>query len=236
MIARAALWVTLAVLALLVVVVQTDRQAYRDPLAIGVVPGPARVVAQQRLAELAIASGGQGSTLAATRNLVRWRPIPAHNLLLYAQMAQLGGEGDQVIRALEVAASRGWREPQLQLLVGQSALLEGNATAAAQRLAALLATDAGGPAQARLAADLLSTPSGRQALIALLATPGHYTRPLHRFVASTENPALERDLRAAAMMGGPLSCATVAALSADYRLRGREDRAAALPVAHCSAG
>lgn len=221
---------------LLVVVVQTDRQAYRHPAAIAAVPAPARVIAGQRLAELAVANGGRGSDLAATRQLVRWRPIPAHNLLLYAQMAQLTGQGDQVIPALEVAASRGWREPQLQLLVGRAALLEGNTTAAAQRLAALLAIGAQAPATSEFAAELIDTAAGREALIAILATPGRHVRPILRFVASAESLPLATDLRAAARSGGLLPCETVSALAAGYRLRGRQDLAANLPVARCISG
>jgi hypothetical protein len=220
----------------LVVVVQTDRQAYRDPAAILLVPGPARVVAGQRLAELAVTNGGQGSDLAATRRLVRWRPIPAHNLLLHAQMAQINGQVDQVIPPLEAAASRGWREPQLQLLVGRSALLEGNHGAAAQRLAALLAIGSDGPTASQLAADLLAKPAGRRALIGILATPGRYTQPMLRFIAWNDSSVLAEDLRAAAGPGGKLPCATIMALAANYRERGREQLANGLSATRCPVG
>jgi hypothetical protein len=219
MMQRVLLWVLLAALAAIVVIVQIDRQAYHDPAAIAFSPPATSVVARQRMIELALVSGhADAATLAASRRLVRWRPVPAHNLVLYAQSAQLAGEQDQLLPALEVAALRGWREPLLQVMAGRAALLSGDADGAANRIAALIATGAV-PAERRLLlAELMQQAPGRAALARLFARPGYYSPRLWGSLTESGSPQQVLDIaRRARQAGIVLDCEDLGVLADRWR-------------------
>ncbi len=234
---RIALWACLAALAALVVTVQLDRQAYRDPSAIALVPKPMRAVAQQRALELMLATGGRGADLAAARHLVRLRPIPAHNLLLYAQTAQLAGEADAVIAPLEIAAARGWREPALQVLAGQAALASGDEAAAVQRAAALMATG-GAQAETRaLLAGIMQSPAGQAELAGLLTRPGYYSGTIWSYLGEAGSP--EQVLAIAAIARSQdtaLDCPALHTLADIWGGLHLEDEADQLVALGCSRG
>lgn len=192
-------------------------------------------MARQRMIELAIVSGhADGATLAASRHLVRWRPVPAHNLVLYAQSAQLAGEQDRLLPALEVAASRGWRVPLLQVMAGRAALLSGDADGAANRIAALIATGAA-PAERRLMlAELMQQAPGRAALARLFERPGHYSPRLLNSLAEAGSPgqvlAIVRDVRQAGIV---LDCEALRALATRWQRHSLDPEAARLLVMGC---
>lgn len=172
MIGRIFYFFLLAVLALGVVLIQLDRQAYNDPGVIAAVPEPVSGVARQRQLEMLTEQDTFGELLPQTRDLVRKRPLPARHLVLFARSAELAGERDAALAALEVAAVRGWREPGAQLVVAQAGILSGNYEAAAQRLAALSATGAAPDQTNILLAAMLAEPDGRSALADLLTEEG----------------------------------------------------------------
>ncbi|MEO5706809.1 MAG: hypothetical protein ABIT10_03295 [Alteraurantiacibacter sp.] len=208
MIARSVWWVLLALAAVLVVVVQADRQALKDPAAIAVVPAPLRAVAQQRLTETTLVTGRvDDRALAGARHLVRVRPIPAHNLLLYAQAAQLSGDGAAVLAPLELAAARGWREPGLQAMAGRAALLSGDEAGAVSRIAALMATGRATAEMSQLLAGVMHSEAGRVEVAALLGRPGHYTSSIWRHLGEAGSPDQVLDVAAmAAAQGAELDC------------------------------
>ena len=235
MIRRVLLWALLGVLGAIVAVVQIDRQAYHDPAAIALSPPATSVVARQRMIELAILSGrADAATLAASRHLVRWRPVPAHNLLLYAQSAQLAGEQDRLLPALEVAVSRGWREPLLQVMAGQAALISGDADGAANRIAALIATGAA-PEQRRLMlAELLQQAPGRAAFARLFERPGHYSPRLLGALAEVGSPEQLLDIVQRVRQAGiALDCVALRPLAEQWRRHSFAPEADRLMVIGC---
>lgn len=137
---------------------------------------PFRGAAQQRLVEMAIATNNPDAAMVGARDLIRKRPMPAQHLVLLAGAAQLAGQDDRVIAPLEVAAVRGWREPVVQLAVARAGILSGDFGSAAQRVAALIATNAPREQTDALLAELLSQAQGRAALVDMLATEGHWKR------------------------------------------------------------
>lgn len=237
MMGRAVLWACLALLAALVIGVQLDRQAYRDPTVIPLVPGPMRAVAAQRQLELTLALGGQAADLARARHLVRLRPVPARHLLLYAQTAQQAGAVDQVIRPLEVAAARGWREPALQMLAGQAAVAGGNQTAAVQRAAALIATGTAPDQTVQLLAAIMRDPTGRAELAGLVARPGYYSGALWRYFGDAGTPAQVLAIAAAARRANTaIDCPAVTVLADSWRGRHLLAQADRLQALGCPAG
>ncbi len=213
-------WSFLAVSAALVMVVQTDRQAVRDPAMIAAVPPAFRVIAQQSLSETQIAlRAADAEAVAGTRHLVRLRPIPAHSLLLHAQTAQLASVNDQVLVPLEIAAQRGWREPLLQVLAGRAALASADWASATNRFAALVATGRA-PDQANLLlADLLQNPDGRAQLADLLGRPGHYSPRLWERYSQVGTPAQVLDVaRRVRDRTIPLDCSALGQIGAGWRL------------------
>jgi hypothetical protein len=171
-------WISaLIALALVTTFAQMDRSSRFNPALAPLVPQPFRGFAQARLTEMAVqAQDGQRAQELA-RELVRVRPIPAENLTLLSQANLLAGDVDGGLGALELAGTRGWREPFSQRAMAQAALLVGNVEAASQRIAALMATGRLEAAEIdQLLVALTTTPEGRAALAARLAEGGHWQR------------------------------------------------------------
>ncbi|GAA0267031.1 hypothetical protein GCM10009127_03320 [Alteraurantiacibacter aestuarii] len=176
MIGRIAFYGLLLALAGLVVSVQLDRQALDDPQLGLVVPEPLRAVAQERLLEAQLVAGGTAQSAGMARELLRRRPLPARHLVLLAQAAQVSGDTDLAIRALEGAALRGWREPFPQLAVAQAGVISGNYPSAAQRIAALTAMGGYPEETNRLLGIMLDSAEGREALASQMALGGRWTK------------------------------------------------------------
>lgn len=186
MIWRGGFYLALLACAALVIGVQLDRQTYEDAALARLVPQPFRAVARQRLVEASVSAADPAGTamLANARRLVRLRPLPARHLLLYAQAAQASGAGNEVVPALELAALRGWREPVPQLVSAQASLLTGDYPAAAQRIAALLATGAAPHETDQLLSRSVQDAGGREAMVQMLATRGYWSNALPRRLAA----------------------------------------------------
>ncbi len=223
---RAIYFLVLAALAAVVTGVQLDRQAYGDPQAASLVPGPFRGVAQQRLLEASAAQDQAPAMLSQARDLVGKRPLPARHLLLFAQAAEREGERDLAIAAIEVAAARGWREPGPQLAVAQAGLLSGNYPASAQRLAALVATGAATEETDLLLAAIMAEQGGREALADLLTGEGAWKRYfIQRLAAVGGDGDLAETIAMARDRGAVLDCAQVRSVAERFLAEGRQDLA-----------
>lgn len=223
---RASYFLVLAVLAIVVAGVQLDRQAYDDPQAATLVPGPFRGVAQQRLLEAAAAQDPASAMLPQARDLVRMRPLPARHLILFAQAAEREGERELALAALEVAATRGWREPGPQLAVAQAGMLSGNYPASAQRLAALVATGAAAEEADLLLAAMLAEEGGREALADLLRGEGSWKRYfVQRLAATGSYEELAETIAMAWDRGAVLDCAQIRPVAERFLRDGRAELA-----------
>lgn len=226
----------LALLALGVIGVQLDRQAYRDGQVLHAVPVPFRAVALQRQLEADLGSRQDApGLLSEARELVRKRPLPARHLLLYAQSAELGGEREQALAALEIAAVRGWREPVPQLAVVQAGLVSGDYAAVAQRLAALVATGAAAEQTNALLGEMMAEAEGREALADLLAGEGTWKR---HFVTALRAGGDSDDLAATIALawarGATLSCDQLRPAALTYLRAGRPDLADSIWQGDCA--
>lgn len=212
MIARLCLYAVLAVLAAVASFAQLDRQAYVMPAFAPHVPQPFRAASQQRLVEGALATGNTTVALDGARDLIRKRPMPAHHLVLFAGAAQLDGQDDKVIAPLEVAATRGWREPVVQLAAARAGILSGEFGSAAQRIAALIAITTPREQVDPLLAALLASEAGRAAIAEMLATEGHWKRHFIPRLQLVATPAQFVDtLVKAQQLGAVLDCAQLQA-------------------------
>ena len=234
MIKRIAFYAALLLLSGLVVSVQLDRQALDDPRIGLAVPEPLRAVAQQRLLEAELAVGGSADTVTMARQLVRMRPLPAHHLTLYAQAAQMRGDVEATLRALEGAASRGWREPIPQLAVAQASVISGDFESAAQRVAALTATGALNEDTKRTLVAILPQADGREAIAEQLAAGGHWTRYFVRQLASLATLEQFADtIGRARDKGAALDCDQLLAVAERSSDEGREDLVARFWPGNC---
>ncbi|MXO70362.1 hypothetical protein [Alteraurantiacibacter buctensis] len=189
MIKRGLYFAFMALLGLIVLGSQLDRQAQLDPRYLAAVPAPFRSTAQRILVEAMLAGGEETASMEEARKLVRWRPMPAHHLVLFALSAQMDGGEDLALPMLEESARRGWREPITQIAVARAALLSRDYPSAAQRVAALIATGSAPDVTDGLLAELIATPAGRGALAAMVSQPGYWQGSLMRRVASAGRPA-----------------------------------------------
>lgn len=233
--ARAFYFVFLAAFAIAVIGVQLDRQAYGDLQAANLVPGPFRGVSQQRLLEVSARQEPPPAMLRPARDLVRKRPLPARHLLLFARAAEQEGDRGRAIAAIELAAARGWREPGPQLAVVQAAMLAGNHPAAAQRLAALVATGAATDETDLLIAAMLAEEGGREALADLLTGEGNWKRYfVQRLAAAGSDEEIAETIAMAWDRGAVLDCVQVRPLAERYLGEGRDDLASSIWRGDCA--
>jgi hypothetical protein len=133
------LWIAiLAALGVIITVLQIDRQADISPALAATVPEPMRGYAQTRVALAAIEGEDPAAALAATKALVRRRPLPAEHLTLLASAQAKAGQAEAAAFTIQMAARRGWREPVAQEAVLRLALAAGDKPEAARRYGALL--------------------------------------------------------------------------------------------------
>ncbi|MBX7540825.1 hypothetical protein [Qipengyuania sphaerica] len=146
--------------------------------------------------------------------LLKYRPIEARHLSLYSLWAAEADLMDSAGKALNYAATRGWRDPFVQIAVLASAVSSNEPDVAAARLEALTRTERE-PQVIFRAIDVLSTDeAGREAIASRLADspyladqlvdyaearPGQETLPLQLFAMEGAGSALdcERKLRLA---------------------------------------
>lgn len=137
MIGRVFWFLSLAVLAIVCISVQLDRQSRKDPELASLVPEPFRSSAQRVIASSTIAVGSPQAGLAEAQKLVRRRPLPAEHLRLLTQAQVTAGEAEAGTITIQYAAQRGWRDPIAQQAMVQIALEVGDKPQAARRYAAL---------------------------------------------------------------------------------------------------
>lgn len=167
---------SLFVLALCVSAAQIDRQARFDPEYAMLVPKPFRGFSQLHVARMAMAGDDAQIAHDQTRQLVRVRPLPAAHLTALALAASANGDGEMALRALESAASRGWREPMSQMAVVEASLLDGNYDQAAQRLVALWSVDGRRERLGSLTARMFESPEGRAAFAQVMPDTERWQR------------------------------------------------------------
>lgn len=221
-------WVALAALAIVTTFAQLDRQARYDPQFALLAPAAMGGFALEQRAAMAIEARRAAQALQSSRDLVAARPMAAGHLAKLATAAALAGDEELATRALEAAASRGWREPLSNYASTTAAIQLGEHDVAAQRLNALLATGELRDRTPALLARLISTEDGREAFARRFAAPGRWQENTLTLVAQTAPPGdLAAMLARAHQLGGTLPCARIARLESDYRRRS-EDAAADL--------
>lgn len=237
MIARIGWIAALLVLALVTTFAQADRSSRFNPALAQLVPAPFRGFAQARLAEQAVQARDGALAQELSRDLVRVRPLPAENLALLSQANLLAGDVDGGLAALELAGTRGWREPFSQRAMAQAALLTGNVGAASQRIAALMATGSLDRAeQDQLVVALTRTPEGRAALAARLAEGGHWQRNFVGLGPSVLAPEIYADTIVRAQeLGADLDCPNLSRSTEALRNAGRADLADTIWPGACPA-
>ncbi|MFC3098037.1 hypothetical protein [Alteraurantiacibacter palmitatis] len=231
-------WIgALAVMGLVIGAAQIDRASRYAPQLAPLVPTPFRSFSLVHLAQDAMVHGQSEEALRLSRQLVRARPLPAEHLTLLSQAELRAGMSDAGLAALEEAGRRGWREPYSQAAMARAALLAGNPDAAAQRLAALLATGAAGADVTEpILAELAATPQGRAALARQLAQPGYWQAGVLARPRLFPSGGYEEMLRLAANEEGGLACPLRdSAVSALRRARDYEG-AARLAELNCQRG
>ncbi|WP_095012045.1 hypothetical protein [Tsuneonella mangrovi] len=212
--------VLLALLALVAVFAELDRQSARDPALATYVPAPFRSFALDRRAADAIDRHDKAAAMRNATVLLRHRPIPARNLYLYARASQLDGNKQAFAQAFLLGTQRGWRVEPLQFAAAQLALVSGNPSGAANRVAALWATNRNYPGLDGLTRQLLATGGGLQAFAGDLAATrvwqASFLGALPRLVPATEAARL---LVASSNAGLRLPCTQRDAIISHYRSR-----------------
>lgn len=210
-----------ALLALLAIPAQLDRQSMEDPSYAPLVPSAFAANASLARSQLALAAAQPDKALEEARRLVRLRPMPATSLSTLAAAAAAAGDEDLAVEALGAASRRGWRDPLVQLTSGESALRQGEYQIAAQRTAALIATGDFRELALDLLGRLVATPEGRTAFAERMAQFGRWQ---DNTIVSAADVAAPMDwamtLAEARSQGAELDCGRLRRLAEMYRRRG----------------
>lgn len=137
MIGRIAWFTALVLAALLTAGLQLDLRARSVPGLAPAVPSLLSDQAQMVVTREALAGGDAQQALAEAQTLVTRRPLPAENLILLAAAQAKAGQEEAALRTMQVAGSRGWREPAAQEVMLRLALANADRPEAARRYAAL---------------------------------------------------------------------------------------------------
>lgn len=137
MIGRIIWFAALAIVAVLVSLLQIDKQSEKSPHLAALVPGPLRNYAQVVVTQVALGGTDAAAGLAEAQRLVRRRPVPAEYLALLAAGQAKAGQTEAALQTIQIAGKRGWREPATQVAVLRIALAAGDEAEAARRYAAL---------------------------------------------------------------------------------------------------
>lgn len=225
-----AIWIAaLAGVAIVTGFAQLDRSTRYTPSLARLVPPAFQGFAAQRLAAEAIVAKDLGDAQAFSQRLIRHRPLPAEHMLLLARTATMRGDEARAFNALDAASLRGWRDPLTQLMAGEAALAGANHEAAAQRLAAMLATGALPEMARSLAGRLIATPEGRGAMARQLAGEGRWQENALTPLAAEADPMdFAQTIAQAHTLGAQWSCQRLEPLAATL-----PPAAAALVVQDC---
>ena len=141
MIGRIIWFAALAAIAVLVSLLQIDKQSEKSPALAAAVPAPLRNYAQIRITQAAVSGQDAAQALAEAQRLVRRRPVPADYLVLLAAAQAKAEQTEAALRTVQIAGKRGWREPAAQEAVLRIAFAAGDKAEAARRYAALFLRD-----------------------------------------------------------------------------------------------
>jgi len=180
-------YAVLCVVAVTTIFAQLDRRARFDPASAALVPAPLRGFAQRQLAVQAIAGGDGERGLELARGLLRKRPLPAEHLTVFAQASTIGDEPEQAVRAIVVAAGRGWRDPVAQEVTAEVALADGDYAVAADRIAALWASGEENERRDDLSGRLLASDAGMRAMAWRYAQEGRWQGAFRRALPAFTN-------------------------------------------------
>ena len=165
---RIALFIAIAVL---IILFQADRSARSSPAFAMQLPAGMGGFADFERARFLLTRNPE-LAVASAENTLRYRPVPARHLSLYAQAKVEAGEVEPAAAALTLAASRGWRDQYVQIMALASAVDAGNPTAALQRFQALVRARRDEDAVALAGAAILDSEAARGPFIdALEADP-----------------------------------------------------------------
>lgn len=231
-------WYALIV-GLVVVTVGTglDRQSRRDHELSARVPAPFRGFAQATVTVDAVMEDDPDRALVEAERLVRRRPLPAENLFLLAVAQDRAGRPEASAATLELAAQRGWRMPQIQMLMIENALRSGNPRVAAARLLALWSIGAELDMLRSASRQVLDAPGGPQAFGAALAT-SRFTQDavVRKSLDYTSPTAFVEMIAAARAAGAVIDCGRLRPLAAALTKQYRAQEAARLLGPHCGPG
>jgi hypothetical protein len=229
------LWYVLAAfLGVLAIGNGLDRQSRRNASLDTHVPAPFRGFAQEGIAKTVIASGDAQLAVAETEKLIRQRPIPAESLLLLALAHDLSGDPETADKALELGAQRGWRIPQIQLVMIRASLNAGLEDGAAARLLAMWSVDTNTPMLELATREVFATPHGPEAFGAILAK-SHFaqTSVLRTAARYTEPAAFARMIDSARRHGAAFDCGTLRTVAASFERVGAVSEARGLLGSDC---
>ena len=216
--ARLCWFAMLALVAVAMVLAQLDRASATRQTLSTLVPGPFAATAGGVAAKRHLVDGDHGQALVAARENLLIRPVPAESLTTLALAYSATGQREPAIAAMEASIQRGWRDPVAQLTAGGAALKAGQYDAAAQRVAALLATGKLPREAWMLFAALARTDEGRQAIALRYAAPGQWQRNTWRRAAQSLQPVAFADLAMRVQQaGGEVLCEDLSKVSAIYR-------------------
>jgi hypothetical protein len=205
MIGRIIWFAALAAIAVLVSLLQIDKQSEKSPALAAVVPAPLRNYAQEKVALAALGGDNPAQAVAEAERLVRRRPIPAEHLALLAAGQAKAGQNDAAFKTIQIAGKRGWRVPAAQEAVLRIALAAGDKAEAARRYAALFLRPATPDALLKeLGPAVLDEPggTGQQTLVAVVVGGERWRATFLRRGSQVMPPAAFAAITAASLKQG----------------------------------
>lgn len=206
------LWTTiLGCLAIAVIGLELDRASRFDRELARMVPTSFRTFAFGPLIKAEMIAGNFENALALARQQLIARPMPAESVsdLAFAQLAN--GLTEEGVRTYEVAATRGWRDPDTQLMMASFAAENTEWDEAAKRLAGFLAANSRTPQRDAAALQLLTRPELIRALGRLLGRNPVWRERVLAWSASELSPAaLAQMVTAGTSSGARFDCHRIA--------------------------
>lgn len=233
---RRIVWPALmALLSVIAVGVQLDRQSRRVPELAHFVPAPFRGYASWTTALSALERKDTALAQREARVLVRRRPVPGEHLTVLAQVHQARAEPELTVRTILLAGSRSWRSEPIQQTVLRMAHDAGEDAEAARRLAALWAIGGNLSGTEPFARKVLSTPAGLDAFAGQLATTNTWQAAFLRVGAARLGSDLHaRVIRAAADRGAAFDCQLLSGAALALADAGKAQAAADIWTGRCA--
>jgi len=222
--------VGLALIAVLVVGLQIDRESERSPDVAALVPGPFRSSAQPIVTADALADGHAAEALVNAQALLRRRPVPAEHLRLLAEAQIAVGKPAEAAQSIQYAAQRGWRDGTAQEAMMRLALQAGDMPEAARRYTALfLRNGSDDDALEQVGRLVLSEPggAGRTTFAAIIAnSPRWHSRFLNRGAKVLPPDAFDEIFAFVSANGAQFDCSALGSARRKLERRGADGAAA----------